>query len=189
MARTRRPRIELTDTLQNVNVPSVVVDREGSVTWLNEAAERSFGDLRGRPFTSVVAPEDMPVVRRQLQRKLRGAQATDYAVDVFTADGARRRVEISSVPIKGGDGCHAVFGVALPGPPERPSPAVRLTARQTDVLKMLGEGASTDEIATSLHLSKETVRNHIRHVFRALGVHSRLEAVAQAHRLGLLRDW
>src|SRR5690349_19510185 len=87
MARTRRPRIELTDTLENVNVPSVVVDREGSVTWLNEAAERSFGDLRGRPFTSVVAPEDMPVVRRQLQRKLRGAQATDYAVDVFTADG------------------------------------------------------------------------------------------------------
>jgi DNA-binding NarL/FixJ family response regulator len=54
---------------------------------------------------------------------------------------------------------------------------------------MLGEGASTDEIAASLHLSKETVRNHIRHVFRALHVHSRLEAVTQAHRLGLLRDW
>src|SRR5919198_1540487 len=189
MARRRRPRIELTDTLENVNVPSVVVDREGAVTWLNEAAERSFGDLRGKSFASVVAPEDMPVVRRQLQRKLRGAQATDYAVDVFTADGARRRVEISSVPIKGGDACHAVFGVALPGPAERQSAAVRLTPRQTEVLRMLGGGASTDEISASLHLSKETVRNHIRHVLRALGVHSRLEAVAKAHRLGLLRDW
>jgi PAS domain S-box-containing protein len=160
----------------------LVVDREGAVTWLNDAAERSFGNLRGRPFASVVAPEDMPVVRRQLQRKLRGAQATDYAVDVFTADGARRRVEISSVPIKGGDACHAVFGIALPGPPERPLDAVRLTPRQTEVLRMLGEGASTDEIAASLHLSKETVRNHVRHVLRTLGVHSRLEAVAVARR-------
>jgi DNA-binding NarL/FixJ family response regulator len=39
-----------------------------------------------------------------------------------------------------------------------------------------------------LHLSKETVRNHIRHVLAALGAHSRLEAVAIAHRRGLLAD-
>jgi len=39
-----------------------------------------------------------------------------------------------------------------------------------------------------LHLSTETVRNHIRHVFAALGAHSRLEAVAIAHREGLLSD-
>jgi DNA-binding NarL/FixJ family response regulator len=33
-----------------------------------------------------------------------------------------------------------------------------------------------------LHLSPETVRNHIRHLLRALGVHTRLEAVAVARR-------
>jgi DNA-binding NarL/FixJ family response regulator len=56
------------------------------------------------------------------------------------------------------------------------------------VLQMLGEGASTEQIAAMLHLSKETVRNHIRHVLRALGAHSRLEAVAKANRAGLLGD-
>jgi DNA-binding NarL/FixJ family response regulator len=42
-------------------------------------------------------------------------------------------------------------------------------------------------IAATLHLSKETVRNHVRHVLRALGPRSRLEAVAIAHRTGLLQ--
>jgi DNA-binding CsgD family transcriptional regulator len=148
-----------------------------------------FGDLRGRSFTTVVVPEDVPVVRQQLERKLQGAPFTDYEVDVFTADGRRRRAEISSVPIENGDHCHAVFGVVLPGKPREPTPrASRLTARQDQVLQLLGEGASTEQIAAILHLSKETVRNHIRHVLRALGAHSRLEAVAKAHQQGLLRE-
>jgi DNA-binding NarL/FixJ family response regulator len=56
------------------------------------------------------------------------------------------------------------------------------------VLRLLDAGASTDQIATELTLSKETVRNHIRQVLRALGAHSRLEAVALARRQGLLAD-
>jgi DNA-binding NarL/FixJ family response regulator len=55
-----------------------------------------------------------------------------------------------------------------------------------EVLQLLGQGASTDDIAAELHLSRETVRNHVRHIFRALDVHSRLEAVAVAHERGLL---
>ncbi len=47
---------------------------------------------------------------------------------------------------------------------------------------MLEGGRSTRQIAEELHLSPETVRNHIRHVLRALGVHSRLEAVTLARR-------
>jgi DNA-binding NarL/FixJ family response regulator len=49
-------------------------------------------------------------------------------------------------------------------------------------------GQSTVQIATALHLSVETVRNHVRHILRALGAHSRLEAVAVARREGLLED-
>ena len=93
------------------------------------------------------------------------------------------------MPIENGDHCHAVFGVVLPGRPRDRAPqSSRLTSRQDQVLQLLGEGASTEQIAAILHLSKETVRNHIRHVLRALGAHSRLEAVAKAHREGLLRD-
>ena len=181
--------IELTRTLKRVKVPSFIAASDGTLTWGNEAAKKMFGDLSGRPFTTVIAPEDVPLVQRQLQRKLQGEPVTDYEVDVFTADGRRRGAEISSVPIENGDDCHAVFGVVLPGRPrDRTPPALKLTSRQDQVLQLLGEGASTEQIAAMLHLSKETVRNHIRHVLRALGAHSRLEAVAKAHREGLLGD-
>jgi PAS domain S-box-containing protein len=188
MAERRRP-IELRETLAKVNVPSAVVDEDGVVTWANDAGVAAFGDLVGKAFTSVVAPEDVPLVERQLARKLQGAGAdvTDYAVDVFTADGRRRGAEISSVAIPGGDSCHAVFGVALLGPARAAAAGGDLTARQLEVLQLLAQGASTADIASQLHLSTETVRNHIRHILRALGVHSRLGAVAVAHERGLLR--
>ncbi len=53
---------------------------------------------------------------------------------------------------------------------------------------MLAHGSSTQQIAGLLHLSKETVRNHIRGVLQALEVHSRVEAVAAARAEGLLDD-
>src|SRR5213596_1548187 len=134
----KRSSIELTRTLRRVKVPSFVAASDGTITWSNDAAEKMFGDLRNRPFATVVAPEDVALVRRQLQRKLEGVPSTDYEVDVFTVDGRRRRAEISSVPIENGDNCHAVFGVVLPGKPrERASPAPKLTPRQDQVLQLL----------------------------------------------------
>jgi DNA-binding NarL/FixJ family response regulator len=50
------------------------------------------------------------------------------------------------------------------------------------VLRLLEHGRSTEQIARELHISIETVRNHIRHLLRALGAHSRLEAVAIGRR-------
>jgi DNA-binding NarL/FixJ family response regulator len=47
-------------------------------------------------------------------------------------------------------------------------------------------GHSTEQIASSLGIAPDTVRNHIRRLLRALGVHSRLEAVALAVRDGLV---
>jgi PAS domain S-box-containing protein len=182
-------KIDLIETLQPVKVPSFIADRAGTITWLNDAARSTFGDLTGQPFTKFVAPGDVAIARRQLERKLQGVPLTDYEVDVVTADGRRRHAEISSVRIEGGDQCHAVFGVMVTGPPrERSTGAASLTGRQLQVLQLLAAGESTDQIAAALTLSKETVRNHVRRLTRALGAHSRLEAVALARRRGLLRD-
>ena len=68
-----------------------------------------------------------------------------------------------------------------------PSPHPHLTPRQNEVLHLLAHGRSTAEIAEELHLSVETVRNHVRLMMRALDVHSRIEALAVAHREGILR--
>jgi len=178
--------IDLSRTLRRVRVPSFMLDRSGVITWVNDAAKAIFGGVEGRSMDSVIAPEDVARAREQLARKLAGVPVTDYEIDVFTRGGVRRRAEISSVRIEN-DACHAVFGVALPGPRQlKARPRARLTSRQSDVLGMLGEGLSTTQIALELHISPETVRNHVRGLLRALGVHSRVEAVALAHHEGLL---
>ena len=59
----------------------------------------------------------------------------------------------------------------------------RLTSREWEVLDLLCEQLSTDEIADTLVLSPETVRSHIKNLLRKLGVRSRREAVEQARRL------
>ena len=61
-----------------------------------------------------------------------------------------------------------------------------LTPRQLEVLGLLFEGKSTKEIGKSLYLSEPTVRNHVQALLKALNVHSQLEALAEARKLGLI---
>lgn len=64
--------------------------------------------------------------------------------------------------------------------------ATALSDRELEVLKLLAQGKSTDELAQLLTLSPHTIRNHIRNVLTKLDAGSRLEAVAVAHRQGLV---
>jgi DNA-binding NarL/FixJ family response regulator len=58
-----------------------------------------------------------------------------------------------------------------------------LTTREWDVIDLLVEGLTTDQMAESLQLSSETVRSHVKHILRKLDARSRAEAVAAAQRL------
>ena len=175
--------VRLEEALEHVNVPSYHLDPSGIVRWLNAAARNVVGDVRGYRFTSVVAPEDSRKAKELFARKVIGAAAvTDAVVDVVAADGARVTVEISSVPVYDGDHLIGVFG-QVSDVIEEPHahPELHLTPRQAEVLALLERGRTTKQIAQELHLSVETVRNHVRHLLRSLGAHSRLEAVAIAH--------
>ena len=57
-----------------------------------------------------------------------------------------------------------------------------LTSRQEEVLVLLGEGRSDQEIAKTLHLEESTVRSHVHRIVQRLGLESRAQAVAYAHR-------
>jgi LuxR family maltose regulon positive regulatory protein len=61
-----------------------------------------------------------------------------------------------------------------------------LTEREREVLYLLAAGYATRTIAQQLIISEGTVKRHVSNILGKLGVHSRLEAVAQAHTLGLL---
>ncbi len=58
-----------------------------------------------------------------------------------------------------------------------------LTPREWEVIDLLYEGRNTDQIATTLVLSAETVRSHVKNILRKLNVRSREEAVAAAQRM------
>ncbi|MBT9255606.1 response regulator transcription factor [Phycicoccus sp. MAQZ13P-2] len=61
-----------------------------------------------------------------------------------------------------------------------------LTAREVDILRLVGEGRSTDDIASALFLSRGTVRNYLSHAMDKLDARSRTEAFALAERRGWL---
>lgn len=61
-----------------------------------------------------------------------------------------------------------------------------LTAREKEVLFLLARGSSNVEIAEQLSVSMPTVRSHVHHVLRKLGVGSRGQAIAIAYETGLV---
>lgn len=60
-----------------------------------------------------------------------------------------------------------------------------LTERESEILALLVEGLNYMMIAERLFISLDTVRNHIRHIYEKLQVHSKAEAVAKAIKQGL----
>jgi PAS domain S-box-containing protein len=174
---------DLEDALDRVNVPSYVIDEHGVIRWVNQAATELVGDVRGRQFTSVVAPEETRRAREAFAKHMVGEQDVDAPVVLLGDDGGRVSVEVSSVCLFRGHRVIGVFGQLADVEDEVEQPFhPHLTPRQSEVLRLLERGRSTEQIADQLHLSTETVRNHIRALLRALGVHSRLEAVAVGRR-------
>jgi PAS domain S-box-containing protein len=173
---------DVEDAIERVRVPAYIIDAHGIIRWLNPAARKIVGDVRGRHLTSVVAPEETRRARAIFTRNLFGPPTgSDNRAVVIGADGERVSIEVSAVPLRSGGKVVGVFGQVLDVEEDEPLPPhPHLTQRQIEVLHLLEHGRSTEQIAQELQLSGTTVRNHIRGVLRALDVHSRLEAVAVA---------
>jgi DNA-binding CsgD family transcriptional regulator len=60
-----------------------------------------------------------------------------------------------------------------------------LTARERDILAMIGQGLSNKRIAQAREISPETVKSHVKSIFLKLAVGTRAQAVSQAGSLGL----
>lgn len=78
-------------------------------------------------------------------------------------------------------------GHSLKHEPAKPH-AEPLSARELEVLRLLEQGASNQEIARSLVLALSTVKSHVRTILTKLGVSNRTQAVKRARMLGLLSD-
>ncbi|MFI5778905.1 response regulator [Nocardia sp. NPDC051570] len=72
--------------------------------------------------------------------------------------------------------------------PERPRPETErdgLTAREAEVIGLIGRGLSNTEIAGALFISETTVKTHINNAFAKIGARNRADAVRYAYRHGL----
>src|SRR3954454_4829647 len=177
---------DIVDALERLPIPIFAIDREMTIRWLNRASRDVVGDREGEKFTNVLEPGSVPVANQAFAQKILGtAASTEYEVTLRTRDDRLVRAEISTVAVRSDRHIAGVFGLAEideQTPAARSTDgAVSLTPRQAQVLQLLARGCSTEQMADELGVAVETVRNHIRAILRRLGVHSRLEAVIEAH--------
>jgi len=66
-------------------------------------------------------------------------------------------------------------------------PAVSLTDRESEVLLRVAKGFTLPEIGVQLGLSRHTIADYVKQIYRKLNVSSRAEAALEAQRLGLFR--
>jgi LuxR family maltose regulon positive regulatory protein len=83
----------------------------------------------------------------------------------------------------------AAFSPAAPaGKPELEAALEPLSERELDILRLIAEGYTNQEIAETLVIAVSTVKSHINHLYGKLGIQRRTQAVAMARGLGLLAD-
>ena len=114
------------------------------------------------------------------------ADAVDEALSVAARDGdldgvvlaSARGAELVAAVTQVGAG-HAVFPAGWLRQVRQSaesSPLAQLSPRQREVLELLALGMDNDQIAARLYISRNTVKFHVRTIYRRLGVHNRVEA-------------
>lgn len=73
-----------------------------------------------------------------------------------------------------------------PGAPDDLPLGEPLTARESEILALLADGAGNKEIASRLHISEHTVKFHVSSILAKLGAATRTEAVGRGYREGLI---
>ena len=141
------------ETCESFDVDYRIVRPDGRVRRVHGRAE-VIADDEGRPRRMAGTVQDVTEVR-----------ATAEALHQTAAELARRASELRLHPKPGGQAKDELARI--------------LTARQLEIIALVGEGLSNAEIADRLYLSESTVKWHVRKIMRALGVANRAQAVAR----------
>jgi DNA-binding NarL/FixJ family response regulator len=178
------------EALRIIPIAIWITDRCGHLRWMNIAATSLFGPRIGACFSGLVAYDDAATAREMYAGKVQGRLDSTVQRLLLKTPRGSVQAELTSVPLRERDDVFAVFTLIRleeseqARPRRRPMP--RLTPRQKEVLELLAQGRTTEEMARTLQVTETTVRNHIRHLLAELRVHSRLEAIAVAFRNGWL---
>jgi DNA-binding NarL/FixJ family response regulator len=179
----KKARLELVEILERAGYDVVQAERGDEAIALAQEGEASvaileipLGVLSGYEVCRELKSTRGPAVsvlflsgkRTESYDRVAGllVGADDYLVKPYAADELLvrvRRLEARARPLSAG--AHE-----------------KLSPRESDVLRLLAQGLTQDEIARRLEISPKTVSTHIEHILQKLGVHSRAQAVALAFR-------
>lgn len=206
---SRNNGIMLDQALERTGDGAFVIDADGRVIMWNRAAERILGftarDVIGRPCCDVLGGRDDEDNRlcypgcQAMTLAAMGESVQSFDLRTRTKAGQAIWLNVSILAVGNGRPAgrvmvHLVRDVTatkellrliherLAPPPNGGESNGALTRRELEVLRLVAAGVRTRAAAERLHVSSATVKNHVQNILAKLGVHSRLEAVAYAHR-------
>jgi DNA-binding NarL/FixJ family response regulator len=158
----RMPRVDGVEATQRIRTEHPDTQVVVLTTYADD--ESIVGALRAGAIGYLTKDAGRDHIGRALEAAASGQAVLDPAVQA-------RLVEVASVP--------AAAGSAGPLPDG-------LTAREAEVLRLIAGGLSNSEIAAELYVSEVTIKTHVNHIFTKTGSRDRSQAVAYAHRRGLV---
>lgn len=135
------------------------------VATIHDDDAHVFPALQAGASGYVLKTQPMAVVQAQLQRVAQGEPALSPSI-------ARRIL--------------GHFHQGASSPSVLTPPAIVLTPREEDVLRLLAKGCKSAEIASILGLSLHTINGYVRDIYAQLGVRNKAEAAVEAARRGLV---
>jgi len=156
--------------LDSVADPIVVSDEYGAALVVNDAAQKVMGALKQE-----LLPLCMSAIRENLAALRRGDTRSVSQV----VDAAGERITVRTTWANSDDARIAISRIyrrstSVGAPPLDHSP---LTSRQREIAAMAGAGMTVGQIAQKAFVSPNTVKQHLKRIYDALGVHSRAELV------------
>lgn len=134
------------------------------------AREAEVLDLIARGRTKVTAAAELGIAPQTVKSHLG---------HIFAALGARNAAHAVAI-----GHCCGVLGPGRATPPA--ARGVEVTRREIEILVSIARGMTDDQIGRRLTISRDTVKTHLRRIYAKLEVGSRVQAVDQAFRSGLL---
>jgi DNA-binding NarL/FixJ family response regulator len=140
-------------------------DAQSVVVTIHDDDEHLFPALQAGAFGYLLKEQARELLTEQLQRISQGEPPLSPSI-------ARRVISYFAAQAK---------------PQANHLPAVQLTERESEVLLRVAKGFTLPEIGVQLNLSRHTIADYVKQIYRKLNVSSRAEAALEAQRLGLFR--
>jgi DNA-binding NarL/FixJ family response regulator len=144
-------------------------EAQSVVVTIHDDDDHLFPALQAGAFGYILKEQPRELIAEQLQRISQGEPPLSPSI-------ARRVIQYFAAQAKN------AFSQAA-----NPMPGVSLTERESEVLLRVAKGFTLPEIGVQLGLSRHTIADYVKQIYRKLNVSSRAEAALEAQRLGLFR--